>query len=40
MIKSKIKTPEEAMLIEEKTFILASQGLRTLCFAKKDLTQE
>lgn len=38
IMKEKIKRISEKVLVEEKTYILATEGLRTLVFAKKNLT--
>lgn len=40
MIKEKVANEDKKILIDEKTFELASVGLRTLCFGKKILTQD
>lgn len=37
-MKERIEGDDIKIIIDEKTFELASEGLRTLCFAKKELT--
>ena len=39
IMKEKIKRISEKVLVEEKTYILATEGLRTLVFGKKKLSQ-
>ena len=40
VMREKIKGDDIKITIDEKTFELASEGLRTLCFAKKTLYKE
>ena len=39
-MKERVEGDDVKIMIDEKTFELASEGLRTLCFAKKTLSQK
>ena len=40
VMKERVEGDEVKIIINEKTFELASEGLRTLCFAKKSLSKD
>lgn len=40
VIREKVMDEDKRILIDEKTFELASIGLRTLCFGKKTLSKD
>lgn len=40
VMKEKVHDQDAKVFIDEKTYELASEGLRTLCFGRKNITQE